>query len=167
LTILAREVRNVQNPALGALLIWRFACAYREAHLTKEAAPITLTYLVLPLLLHEESQLAVRSTLAASGLRAAISKFSENRNPRQDVLIALQNRAQRLRALTTSSLGIAVAKSLVSLDGHARVAALSTTPARTALSPEVRKLATDAEKIGRWCAELSLHEVSTALKVRF
>ncbi|MGI8923447.1 MAG: three component ABC system middle component [Fimbriimonadales bacterium] len=160
-------MRNVQNPALGALLIWRFACAYREAHQTKDAAPITLAYLVLPLLLHEQSQSAVRSTLAASGLRAAIAKFSESKNPRQDLLIALHNRALRLRALTTSSLGIAVAKSLVSLDAQARITALSTTPARATLSADVQKLATDSEKFGRWCAELSLHEVSAALKVRF
>ena len=167
MTVLAQEVRHVQNPALGALLIWRFASAYREAHEARDPAPLTLAYVVLPLLLHELSQQAVRTTQAASGLRAAIAKFSDSKSPRQDVLLSLQHRAERLRSLTTSSIGVGIAKSLIALDKNARILALSSTPAKSAESPEVQKLATDAEKLGRWFAELTLHEVSVALKVRF
>lgn len=167
MTVLANEVRNVQNSALGALLIWRFACAYREAHETNDAAPITLAYLVLPILLHEQSQLAVRSTQIASGLPAAIAKFSDSKNPRQDILVSLQGRAARLRGLSTAALGVAIAKSLVHVDARAGVVALSTTPAKTDLSPEVVKLSKDAEKLGAWFAVLTMHEVGLALKVRF
>lgn len=30
--MLVREAQNVQNPALGAAVIWRFCCGYVESH---------------------------------------------------------------------------------------------------------------------------------------
>jgi len=166
-TPLAREVQYVQNPALGAVLIWRFSCGYFQAHPSRDSAALVLAYLVLPILFHEASRQVVRSTQTGSGLRTAVTKFEENQNPRQDVLLAVQTRAEVFRTLTTKSLGIAVSKSLVSIDTSARLVPLSLTAATAGVPGEARQLMRDAEKLGRWCALLTLHEISNLLKVRF
>ena len=164
---LSLEVRNVQNPALGAALLWRFACGYAGAHATRDAPPLPLAYLVLPLLLHQATARHIKGTLRNSGLRPFAAKFSETRNLEQDVLLSLNGRTRRLRKLSTGSLAIALATRLVHLSDTARLVPLSTTAAAAGLSEEARQLMRDAEKIGAWFSGLTLHEIASILKVRF
>jgi len=40
MTTLGREIHLMQNPALGAVLLWRFASAYAEAQATHSSVPL-------------------------------------------------------------------------------------------------------------------------------
>src|SRR5687768_8712319 len=106
---LAREVRNIQNPALGAGLLWRFACGYVRGHRTRDPAPLPLLFLVLPILLHEQTASFVQGTKKASGLRMFASKFGTAANAKQDLLIAIHDRMLTLRRLSLESVQIALA----------------------------------------------------------
>lgn len=163
---LAAEARHIQNPALGAALIWRFSCGYFQNHRTHDSAPLPLAYLVLPILYHAETRSVIESTRVGSGLRAAVAKFSESSNPRQDLLLGIHPRAKRFRLLTTRSLGLAIRAKLISVGPDARVTPLSLTPAASGLAVDVRHMLKDAEKIGTWFGQLTSHEVTSALKVR-
>lgn len=163
---LSRELRNVQNPALGAAVLWRFSCGYFSAHPTRASVPLPLAYIVLPLIFHEETRLVIKSTLTTSGLLAAMAKFGESSNPRQDLLLAIHTRTVRLRPLTTKALGIAIGTNLISVQQDALVVPLSLTPVSSVLAPEVRQMLRDAEKLGVWFSQLTVHEITTILKVR-
>jgi hypothetical protein len=49
-----REVNNVQNPALGAALIWRFAIGYSAKSKTSDYPVLQLCFLVPPMIFHKK-----------------------------------------------------------------------------------------------------------------
>jgi hypothetical protein len=164
---LTREVRNVQNPALGAGLLWRFACGYVESHATRDSVPLPLVFIVLPIVLHERSQELVARTQTPSGLRAFTAKFGNSDNSMQDVLLAIHGRMLAIKSLTCESLRVALATRLLCLEPTGTLIALSQTNAVAGIPEDVRRLMKSAEKLGRWCGLLTIHEVATTLKVRF
>ncbi|WP_083831034.1 three component ABC system middle component [Herbaspirillum lusitanum] len=167
MSALSREVRYVQNPAMGAALVWRFICGYTENHKTSNAVPLPLIFIVLPILFHEATAQFVKSTLKSSGLRAFATKFGESKTSKQDVLLGIHERTLRLRGLTRDAMRLGLVTRLFYLGGDAGLFPLSRTQAIAGMSDEIRQLMRDAEKLGVWCAQLTLHEISATLKVRF
>jgi hypothetical protein len=165
---LSREIREVQNPALGSILEWRFTVAYTAARHDASGCPIILLFLVLPLLFHEETLTHLATTQRRSGLRTFASKFTTSANNESDVLLLVHDRALRFRSLSLDSLRAAVATRLIAVDINNAVAfPLSTTRPRLGIAESVRGLVRSAEKLGQWCAELTILEISSILHVRF
>src|SRR5438046_2183863 len=118
-----------------------------------------LMFLVLPILLHEDTNRAIMATRQGSGLRAFAAKFGGNDQAGADQLFAIHDRVEVFRDLSLKSLRIAIANRLIGLDARrATVAALTTTRPRTGISQDIRAMAQQAEKMGRWFGELTLHE---------
>lgn len=163
---LSNEVRMVQNPALGAVLLWRFVSGYWEGHQHHSATPLPLFFLVLPIVLHEETAVFVKSTQKTSGLRAFAAKFGESKTSKQDLLLAIQERAKSLRELTLESLQLALSTRLVRLDLNGEIFPLSRTRPQAGVPETVKPLLSESEKLGYWFSQLTLHEIATALKVR-
>ena len=164
---LSDEVRQVQNPALGAMLLWRFTAAYTQTRADAGHPPLPLLFLVLPLVLHSETLEVLSSTQRLSGLRLFADKFQSPLR-KSDVLLSLHDRAIAMRPLSLESLRFAIHHRLVALDpATGQALALTTTPARFRVPASVRELAVNAEKVGGWFGLLTLHEVSAILKVRF
>src|SRR4051794_10336911 len=115
MSILTLESRAVQNPALGATLIWRFASAYTDAHRTKDLPVLPLAYVVLPIVFHKETCDMVASTHKQTGLHGFVEKFSRTEVAKSDLLLAIHTRALRLRMLTTESLQIAIRHRLLTM----------------------------------------------------
>jgi hypothetical protein len=163
MTRLLSEVQAMQNPALGAALIWRFACGYTPQNDAGDGVPFPLSFVVLPVVLHERTREEVTSTRLASGAR----KFEEKFRDRSDVLFALNQRAIGLRALSLRSVRHGLAAGLLTLR-----------PERGALWPRsyakppveaksVSELLAAAEKLGGWCRSLSVYENTGILRVEF
>lgn len=163
--MLSKEAKNVQNPALGAALIWRFCCGYVETHRVSEPPPLPLLFLVLPIVLHQATSEFVKRTYKSSGLRAFAAKFGDSSVSKQDLLIQIHDRSIRWRKLSLQSVELAVAGSLLKLAVNGDAIPLSRTKAR-GLSDEVKHLMDLAEKLGSWFGELTVHEIMTTLKVR-
>ena len=163
--MLAREAQNVQNPALGAAVLWRFCCGFVESHPYSDAPRLPLLFLVLPIVLHQSTAELLRRTRSASGLRAYAAKFGDSAVSKQDVLLQIHGRAARWRRLSLQSIELASAGRLIYLSDAGDVIPLSRTKAR-AMPDEVKQLLMDAEKLGKWCGQLTLHEVTTTLKVK-
>lgn len=167
MSVLSSEVRNIQNPALGAGLIWRFVCGYANEQTTKDPVPLPLIFLVLPIVLHQQTENFVQSTHKSSGLRVCAAKFGAAKNCKQDLLLAINSRMLTLKILSLESLRIAITTRLVHLNTDASLIPLSKTKAIAGIPEEVRKMMNNAEKLGAWCAQLTMHEIATTLKVRF
>jgi hypothetical protein len=163
--MLAREAQNVQNPALGAAVLWRFCCGFVESHPNSDAPRFPLLFLVLPIVLHQSTAELLRRTRSTSGLRAYAAKFGDSAVSKQDVLLQIHDRAVRWRRLSLQSIELASAGRLIFLSDAGDVIPLSRTKAR-AMPDEVKQLLMDAEKLGKWCGQLTLHEVTTTLKVK-
>lgn len=162
MTTILNEIQAMQNPALGAGLLWRFACGF-----TPEAGPapmpLPLAFVVLPLAFHAKSMEEVTSTQAASGLR----KFEEKFNDRGDVLLGLQPRMLAMRDLTLRSLRIAIRAGLLTLVPKEAVLWPRSRSAPAADARAVGEMLKSAEKLGAWCRDVSLFEVAGLLKVEF
>jgi hypothetical protein len=166
--ILSKEHRAVQNPALGALLLWRFAAGFHETSGQAASAPLPLAFLVLPALFHEETAQLVNSTFKASGLRKFVEKFSSASDAKTDLLLALNRRSIDMRDLTLESLQLAVYGSLLSIDSRSGgIFPLSTVTPRAGIPASVRPMLSSAEKLGAWFSQLTTYEVGVILKVAF
>lgn len=163
--MLAREAQNVQNPALGAAVLWRFCCAYTATHPEGDAPALPTLFLVLPIVLHQATVELLRRTWPSSGLRAFAAKFGDTKVSKQDLILQIHDRSLRWRTLTLESIELAAAGRLIYLTESGEAMPLSKTKAR-GLPEEVKQLMSDAEKLGAWCGQLTLHEITTTLKVR-
>ena len=163
---LTREVRIVQNAALGATLLWRFAVGYSQANSTNSPPPLPLMFLVLPIVLHHDTLELVSSTRTDTGLHAFVDKFSRSENQKADLLLSIHSRVVTTRPLSWRSLCLSIERRLIAIDtGRAAIVALSRTrPASVPAS--VRPLLSGAEKLGTWCSRLSLLEICSVLKVQ-
>jgi hypothetical protein len=162
MTAILNEVQAIQNPALGAALLWRFLCGYAPKS-SPSGTPLPLAFVVLPLAYHARSLEQVTATQSASGLRRFEEKFSD----RGDVLLSLHSRMLAMRELSLRSLRIAIRTGLVTLVPQEAVLWPRSHSAPPAEAQPVNDLLRSAEKLGGWCRDVSLFEVAGLLKVEF
>jgi hypothetical protein len=152
----------MQNPALGAALLWRFACGFSPES-SPTGSPFPLAFVVLPLTFHAKSAEKVATTLTGSGLRKFESKFNDD--DRSDVLLALQPRMLAMRDLTLRSFRIALSAGLITLVPKEAVFWPRSRSAPPNDAKPLSNLLKSAEKLGSWCRGISLFEVAGLLKV--
>lgn len=157
-----REIYHVQNPAIGAAILWQFVCGYYAKE--KKSVPFPLLFFVLPIIFREDLCAVIKSTQKSKGLSKVSEKLFKDR--KNDDLYTVNNTAIALRPLTLDSFNMGVAAKLFTMDmKDARVFPLSCAK-KTGLSASTKILLDAAEKLGGWCAELSLLEICEWLKVR-
>src|SRR5262249_1383439 len=104
------ESEIVQNAALGAYVLWRFGIGVQRED--ARPAPLVLSFLVLPLLLHQPTLRMITSTQKASGLTLFAAKLGQQRED----LLAVHERAHALRRLSLQSIAMGVNNRLLTLD---------------------------------------------------
>ena len=151
---LTREVRFIQNPAYGTVLLWRFACGYSNTHPTSEYALLQLAFVVLPIILHKETFDLLKSTNRPTGLHGFVDKFSRTEVGKSDVLLAIQPRAVAWRPLSWDSIQLAIRSRLLTVSPtDARIIPISSSTS-SSVSASVKPFLTNAEKLGEWCSHL-------------
>lgn len=160
------ELDLVQNPAIGAYLIWNFTLGYQEDGAT-EAAPFLLAFLVLPMLLHQQTLEAVASTRKASGLTLFAAKFDRER----EALVELHSRARLLRPLSLQSIGVASTSRLIRIEhGSALLHGypLDLLDVKKPSIPErLKGFSSAADKIGYWFSKLGISQIASTLRIDF
>ncbi|NHN86229.1 hypothetical protein GOB93_16510 [Acetobacter musti] len=159
------ELELVQNPAIGAYLLWQFTLGYQEDG--ADSVPFLLAFLLLPMLLHRPTYDAVVSTRKASGLTLFAAKFDKER----EMLIELHGRALLLRPLSLQSIGIASSSRLVQIDHQA--ATLHGYPLdlldikKPSIPERLKGFPSAADKIGYWFSKLELPQIASTLRIDF
>jgi len=161
---LNRDVYLVQNPAIGAAILWRFVCGYYDSDIDGKQVPFLLLFIVLPIIFREDLRDAIDSTRESSRLH----KFSENlfKKNRADLLFSIHDSVDQYKEITLLAINIAVGAGLISISSKtALVTPIQTVIRKTPKTSEpLLKL---SKKLGVLCSTLSLYEISTLLKVRF
>lgn len=155
------EIYLMQNPALGASLVWRFAEGYSpKGHGLLPCLP--LLFIVLPILYHQELRDAAITTNPSSGLRVFAGKFKSQ----QEVLFGIQGRMLKLRDVSLASISIAIECNLISLNtATAEVESLRhKAPPET--DEKVKDMMRASQKLGQWCKTLALQEVQAILRIK-
>lgn len=157
-----REIYYVQNPAIAAIILWKFVCGYYEKN--NQEAPLPLLFIVLPIIFREDLRGVIQSTNKISGLQKISEKLFKDK--KRDLFCDIQRSADQYRFLTLSAINIAVGANLVNICPKTALVE----PVITKLNEKKKLTSTlvkQAEKLGVWCSQLSLHEISMLLKVRF
>lgn len=164
MSLLDTEVRNVQNPAFGAIMLAAFVQGFYEADETKRGAPLPYLFLVLPMILHSDIYRLLSSTRLS--LRQMAEKFVSSEHAGTDLLLSLGSSAKRCRRLTNESLGILFVSGLATMDAQsARV--VPRKARQFSDRPDVPCEAAESQKLGKWFAQLSTFEIGSILKVIF
>lgn len=152
-------VAQVQNPAFGALLLWRFAKGF-QTEKPGELPILPLFFLILPITLHKHTVELLRGTNQTSGLGKLVAKLGGER----ERLLAIHDRAVALRGLTVASVGAGIATGLLSINYEAGL--VRANDAKIPSSPERLKYhLTGAEKLGQWFARMPASQVFFQLRV--
>jgi hypothetical protein len=164
---LAREVDAVQNPALSAVLLWRFCVGYAMTRRDPSSTPLPALFLPLPILFGEESVSLLNSTQVKSGLRMFAGKFKDSTHSKTDVLLSIERQARDLRWQTLQALRLSLQARLLFLQTEtAEVIALSEAAPKS-LPESVTPLVRNAEKLGTMAGGLTLFELGSVLQVSF
>lgn len=156
------DIYLVQNPALGATLVWRFVEGYAPKGVGRLPS-LPLLFLTLPIVYHEQLRSAAIGTLPSSGLRLFAGKFKTE----QEVLYGIHDRMLRLKGLSLSSISIALQCGLISVDtASAEVLSLRQRAPKD-VEGKIKDMLKSAEKLGHWCKELSIQEVQAVLRIKF
>lgn len=158
------DVMYVQNPAIGAALLWRFVCGYYSNE--NKSVPFPLLFVVLPIGFRQDLCTVIKGTQKASGLSKVSEKlFSDKQN---DCIHYVNTTAIQMRELTLEAFNIAVEANLVALSAEsATVFPLATAFRKYTLKGDCKEMMKATEKLGSWCSELTLLEIAKWLKVRF
>lgn len=139
-------VALVQNPALGALLLWKFGKSYQD-EAVGIAPQMPSFFLILPLLFHAKTLDLVRSTLPGSGLSQLAKKLGDER----EMLVAVHNRTDKMKDLTFDSIGTGISAGLLNLDySTGRIRSNEVKPPK--LPERLKYHIAGADKLGRWFA---------------
>lgn len=154
------EIEIVQNPAFGALLLWKYGREYQDT-LDRYPSNLLLYFLVLPVCLHWQTLDIANRTQAGSGL----GKFCEKLGKNREEFLALHSRCLTLREMTFASIGFGVRARLFSVDySLATLRALDTQAPR--IVPRIKPHTKGAEKLGIWFRGLGLGNIFKALGVQ-
>lgn len=153
------EIERVQNPALGAMLIWKYGRSF-QAQLSAESSHFLLAFLVLPLCLHRPTLDLINGTRAQSGL----GKFCEKLSEKREELFAVHERCLALRELSLNSMAFGERSGIFDVEyTTGRFRALDSD--KPPLNERTRPHAKGAEKLGAWFSAVRPAEVFHALKV--
>ena len=158
------DVKYVQNPAIGAALLWRFVCGYYQKE--SQPAPFPLLFVVLPITFRQDLCAVVKSTQKASGLSKVSAKLFEKKE--NDSIHFVNSTAIKLRPLTLEAFNISVKANLLSMIPEtAAVFPVADKMIKYTPKGDAKDMLNAAEKLGTWCADLTMLEISKWLKVRF
>lgn len=150
-----------QNISLAAWALWATAMRFdKEVHAAR-GVPIVSMFVVLPLVFHRESAIAIKSKMMTEG--SLFRTLTEERG----LNAGLQERLQSLSVTTISAINIACAAGILFCDREA----LTLSPARktlpVTLNDESKLVLNAAKRVGYWLAVTDISILCNLLKIRF
>jgi hypothetical protein len=141
------EEKNLFNPAFGAMLVGETVNEFQKK--TNKPLPFAVTFLVLPIVLHE----ATREALPKSTLTALLPWVQDNR----EQLVGFAGRVQNLREISREAVLFGLQNDILNLSENGELtiggSRKTATPARTPLfTDEARTCVERSGFIGRWFA---------------
>lgn len=154
----------VQNPAIGAYLIYHFVKGYYANK--QKNVPIHLLFIVLPFMFDEACRQAAISFNKNKGISKLVDKI--NNGNKTNSIYLINKKAIKLKECTWDSINIAMASSLIDFDFEtAEAFVLNDTVKEPRFNETLSKMIKASEKIGFVFADSNLIELCSYLNVRF
>ncbi|KGD77790.1 hypothetical protein ID11_05790 [Pantoea vagans] len=154
----------VQNSAMGAFFLWLFCRYYQQYKM--EYPTVTISFLVLPLILHKATVKLICSTQKASGIHLFAGKIQK----RREAIFTIHERTLQLRSLTFESLSVAEAAGLIEINAKAATLIARRDDSEIdlpLLSDDLKKIHACCDKLAYWFSEVSDQQIARTLMVDF
>lgn len=158
---LVREFENLFNPALGSVILQKFAEGYSQRE--NKGTPLTLFYVIFPVLFQEQVFTLLSKTQSGSGLRKFLNKLYTKENSLSDIALSFPKRTEEFRNLTERSLRMGLLTNLLVMQPKGGIVFHNRKKKFKPASSDVEELLKGAKKLGGWCASLSLFEIGNLL----
>jgi ABC-3C biological conflict system middle component len=157
----AREFTTIQNVALGGLALWSFANEYHATTKPQRGPALPLVSVVLPLVFHKDSLIAIADRQLVGGLYRALSDV-------RTLPAGLQDRMEAMLPQTFGSLRTAIAAGLITYDRrNTEVIPLRRTAPYSLKSSQVKMVERSSRRLGHWFATTPISQLGLLLNVRF
>lgn len=154
-----REYEIVQNPALGACVLWQYTEAFSKATGRQRGPSLVEAMPVLPLVFHEESAESLGRRRYDGGLYTALADD-------RALFVGLQKRMEDMTPQTFQALNIALRSGLLSYDRLAsQLHRVPRVKPPTATNDAVRLMFFTAQRLGHWFAGFSPAETLKQLQI--
>lgn len=163
MSTLNREIETVQNPAIGAVALWRFTSSYYSVK--SSPIPFPLLFIILPIVFRSDLRKVIVHTYKNSGLAKFTEKLGKEKSI--DHLYAIHYSTDQYKYLSLQSLHIAEASQLVFVEIQTGYVYPLLQSIKIMDNADVQEIADAADRLGFWCSNLTMHEISILLKVRF
>jgi hypothetical protein len=146
--MIKQTIKNIQNPAIGAYLIWKTTEGYCSDG--KSAIPLHALFLVMPLLLNKNLYTKICSTRSVSTLYKFISKLTP------EEFVQIVTGVGYYKKITFNALGLAARTGLIKYDASGNIY-----PLKQKITPreEISKMGNQGVKLGHWFSQLSLSQI--------
>ena len=154
------EGELVQNPGIGAALLWEFVAAYCKAA-NNHGPSIPLCFPVIPITFHQETVECLHRRIYDGGLFLAIA---DNRT----LFVDLQERVESMLPQTMMALNFAFASKLLLFDSAIQQIhpGRRTSPFQMQ-SKEFRRMINTSKRLGHWFGTLNVQQLAGLLRIRF
>ena len=162
---LVEEVKVWNTPVVGSYVLWRFTQGYTDHHSEGNSPVLLLHFLASAILTNK------RLSGPVTNLRKDLASYARSFTDKEDVdlFLSIQDRVNKTRFYTLSSIDLAIQHGLLFLnpeDGRLYPKNLLGKPSRgKAPKQSVKSLGNRAETLGKWFSAYSVSQVSTLLKV--
>lgn len=164
---LGYELSLVQNPALGATMIWRFATSFSQNNTNHEDPLLPICALILPMVWHHDTYTRITSTQQAKGIRSFVDKFTDGQEKRSDILLTIGDRTLKFRKTTMDSIRMGISCGLFQLTELGSVRSIKPFTGKEKLPDPALPYIKAADKLGFWLSNMSMREISTILHLKF
>ena len=156
------EQQIVQNELLAAEAIWHAVMEGFEIRQRTVGVPLPLAFLILPLVFHRRTALALSTKTQPGALYKALVQEPE-------ITVGLQERMQAMSDRTLRSLAVAFDTELLALDieGSHNLFPVRKTPPVSHVTDDVKTIMNAAKRVGQALGEMTASQVLTHLNVRF
>lgn len=165
MTRIVDDVRAWNTPIIGAYLLWCFSSGYYKNHKLGECPVVLLHFLAAPIL--TSAHLVSPVSDKRHGLSSYIRSFNDSKEV--DLLLSLQERADKLKEHTLLAIDLGIKNNLFVLDAEdARIYPKEIDGKRSrgsGLKPEAKAIGKKAEILGKWFSEYEVPQIAAMLKV--
>jgi hypothetical protein len=163
-----REAWLINNPALGAYMLWVFSreCISKNP----EAIHPSKIFCVLPFLFYADTRSELVTTSLNSNMQAYISKFSSTKSCASDIALSIHHRVEEQKEKTLEALITAFGTGLLMIDSDSGLITpnMKITPIKRAdLDVTTKELFDCSRRLGKWFSDLKTEDITRIIKVVF
>ena len=154
-----REYEIVQNPALGACVLWHYTKSFMDETGQRHGPSLLQTMPVLPLVFHEDTTDGLGRRRFDGGLYTALAAD-------RTLFVGLQKRLEDMAPQTFRALHLAFGSGLLAYDRETgELHRVPRVPAPAANDEAVRLMFSTAQRLGHWFAAGSAAEMLKRLQI--